>query len=88
MHSTKQVMLIAHPGIVRIAASRSVTLQPRLCETRIISTVMDVKIVIYIVRVLYKFQWDFITNMQVWTLLTVTQKIELCVFLSNFDVVL
>ncbi len=44
MHSTKQVMLIAHPGIVRIAVSRSVTLQPSLRETRIISTVLDVEI--------------------------------------------
>ncbi len=44
-------MLIAQPGIVRIAASRSVTLQPRLREARIISTVLDVEIGIYIVRV-------------------------------------
>ncbi len=48
-------MLIAHPGIVHIVASRAVTLQPRLREARIISTVLDVEIGIYIVRVLYKF---------------------------------
>ncbi len=55
MHSTKQVMLIAHPGIVHIAVSRSLTLQPRLREVRKISTVLDVEIKIYIIRVLYKF---------------------------------
>ncbi len=48
-------MLIAHPGIVHMAVSRSVTLHPRLRETRIISTVLDVEIGIYIIRVLYKF---------------------------------
>ncbi len=54
MHPMKQVMLIAHPGIVHIAASRSVILQPRLREARIISTVLD-EIVKYVVRVLYTF---------------------------------
>ncbi len=48
-------MLIAHPGIVHIVASRSVTLQPRLREARKISTVFDVEIVIYIVRVCINF---------------------------------
>ncbi len=59
MHSTQQVMLISHPGIVRIASSLSVTLQPRLREARIISTVLDVEIVIYIVRVLHKFHYQY-----------------------------
>ncbi len=52
---SKHIILIAHPGIVRIAASRSVILQPRLREARIISTVLDVEIVKYVVRVLYTF---------------------------------
>ncbi len=55
MHPMKQVMLIAHPDFVHIAASLSVILQPRLRETQIISTVLDVEIGIYIVRVLCEF---------------------------------
>ncbi len=55
MHPMKHVMLIAHPSMVHIAASLSEILQPRVRETRIINTVLDVEIGIYIVRVLCEF---------------------------------